>query len=269
MRKVLSLSLTILLSAFPAFALQDLGGKVIVGGKAILGGGGVAAGITWTVVQHPNKFTCSNSGASGSVSCTMTVTSTTAGNALVFASALFWGSTNGNQAPTSVSATGNSGDTTFTHCPNGYASEQYSTHNYENVDCYYIASATGGATSVTFTWTLQSAVSATDNIDIEFIELHRSSGTPVIDTTNNAVSASCSSCTAPTLTLSGTSDAIVQFIASPNAISSISGSYTNPTDIDSTNVLGAFAGAMNQSSGTGPTWTVTTGGVAMGGIAFK
>jgi hypothetical protein len=51
-----------------------------------------ASGVTWALVQHPNKFICSGL-TSGNLSCSVTVTSTTAGNLLVMLSSSFEGTT--------------------------------------------------------------------------------------------------------------------------------------------------------------------------------
>jgi len=221
---------------------------------------GAAGGVTWTVIQHPHNFTCSFS-ASGTHACTVTNTqNTTAGNLLILHSSSY----NNNGAPVFVSA---SGDGSWTHCPSAAASENYSSTNFLVADCAYILSATGGAATVTFNW---STSLGAGNIDVELIEVHRSTGAATYDTDGTATSASCSSCVGPTLTLGGSSEFIAQWGGFANAApSAISGAYSNPFDTDNANVFGAFAGALNQSSGTGPTWTVTAGGSAMAGVAFK
>jgi hypothetical protein len=265
MRPILSLLLSLFLVLAPIRAFgQSATMTAVVNAK-------VQAVITWTLIQHKNNFTCSGT-ASGTNACAVTVTSTTAGNVLVVASAIFWGSSTGTNAPSFVSATGNSGDTSFTHCPSAYGELNYSGHNYEAADCAYIASATGGATSVTYNWNTQSASGNAWNIDVEFLEFHRSSGSPTIDTSNNATSSACTTCTAPTLSLSSGSDVIVQFVSVFNTLSSVAAPYaTSPSpDLDSSNVFGGFAWALNQSSGTGPVWTASSSGsIAMGGVAFK
>ena len=220
---------------------------------------GASAGVTWTVVQHPSCTTATTSGSSGNRSCTVTNTqNTTAGNLLILLSSAF-----GNFGqPTQVSA---SGDGTWTHCPNSSAAENYSSTNWMASDCYYILSATGGAASETFTWNYSGG-----NHQAIDVEVHRSTGTAVYDTGNTATNASCSSCVAPTLTLSGSSDYIVQWIAFASTVRSISGPYSNPLDLENANVEGGFAGALNQSSGAGPTWTTTPAdGAAMSGVAFR
>jgi hypothetical protein len=226
---------------------------------------GTSGGVTWTVSQHPRNFTCSAS-AAGNLACSVTATSTGAGHLLILASSSFELQTGTNHtAPSFVSA---SGDSTWTHCPASYSHIEYITNNYQAGDCAYILSAAGGATSLTFTWSFPATTTAA-NVDVEFYEVIRSTGTATYDTGNTATSASCSSCTAPTLTLGGSDDYIAQWLSQGGGISSVASPYSNPFDNDTSNVFGAFAGALNQSSGTGPVWTCTAGGAALSGVAFK
>jgi hypothetical protein len=229
------------------------------------GGMALAGGVTWTVVQHPHNFTCS-AATSGNLGCTVTASATTAGHLLILVSSAFEGQTGTNHtAPTFVSA---SGDSTWTHCASSYAHVEYTINAFENADCAYILSATGGATSFTFTWSFPTSTDSAA-VDVELLEVARSSGTAAFDTGNTATSSGCASCVGPTLTLSGASDYIAQWNGNANGCTAISGAYTNPFDNDNSNVFGTFAGALNQSSGTGPTWTCTSGGAAMSGISFK
>jgi hypothetical protein len=221
---------------------------------------------TWTLTQHPHNFTCSGT-SSGNVACTVTATSTGAGHLLILLSSAYEGQNAGNNtAPSYVSA---SGDSTWTHCPSSYANIQYSTNNFEATDCAYVLSSAGGATSFTFTWSYPTGTQFS-NIDVEFLEVVRSTGSATYDTGNNTTSSCATSCAGPTLTLTGSSDYIAQWTGADATINSVSGAYTNPADIDTSNVVGGFAGALNQSSGTGPTWSVTSGGgSALSGLAFK
>jgi hypothetical protein len=226
----------------------------------IPGPGGASGGVTWTVVQHPNNFTCAPTG-SGNKSCSVTSSATAAGNLLILLSSA-WG-TNGK--PTFVSA---SGDGTWTHFSAANAFINYTGTTWVVTDGAYILSATGGATTETFTWNYPGGT--TDGIDVELIEVQRSTGTATFDAQATGTNAGCSHCVAPSVSVSGSSDYIVQWVAFSLSINSISSPYSNPFDPENTNVQGAFAGALNQSSGTGPTWTMSGGGAAaLSGVAFK
>jgi hypothetical protein len=225
-------------------------------------------GTTWTLVQGgtpTHNFTCSGT-ATGNHTCTVSgLTATTAGNLLVISSSIFSGTGATSTAPSFVSA---SGDGTWTHPGSCSAANQYSTAQYEAVDLVYILSATGGATSVSFVWTTPTGTGPNWNIDVKFYEWHRSSGTAVFDTCN-ATTATGASNTAPALaSFSGANaELLIQGMSSQNTIGSINGSYTS--DIDSTNTFGGYAYLANQTTYTQPTWTVTSGGVAMHAAAFK
>jgi hypothetical protein len=230
---------------------------------------------SWTLVQHPNKFTCTAS-SPGDSACSVTVTSTVAGHLLVLLSSSFEGTTSGSTVQTFTSA---SGDGAWTHCPAGArTSGSPGSTAFEATDCAYILSATGGATSVTFTWNFKSSTDAA-NIDVEFLEFSvTGGGTKAIDTQGTTNSSNCfgsggSACIGPALTLAGINELVLQWIANANGVTSISGgAYTNPFDNDATNVFGAFAGALNQSAATAQTWVTagSSGGyTAMSAIAFK
>lgn len=236
-------------------------------------------GAAWTLIQHPHNYTCSySSAAPTTLHCAVTATATTAGNLLIFLSSVFQNGT-GISALLTSSA---SGDSTWTHCSVCYFPEQYETKEWEIVDAWYILSATGGATSFTFSWNIlldECNGAGGCFVDAELLEVHRSTGTATFDAGNAngsgaTGSADCTSCVGPALTLSGTSDYIAQWMGyGGDSIVGISGAaYTNPIDIDNTNVFGAFAGALNQSSGAAQTWTGTASGASgagMGAIAFK
>jgi len=206
------LFLSIILTLAPCEALQDTR-SVFHAQNATSGGGG--GGVTWTVVQHPTKFNCSSTGG-GTLGCTVTVTSVTAGNLLIILSATFSGAVSGG-TPSFSSAGGNGSDNSsvFTHCPSTLAKINYSAGNWEATDCSYVLSAIGGDTSMTFTWVYPVSGGTNQAIDVDFFEIHRSTGSATLDTSNIAT-ATCSSCSAPNLTLSGTSDFIAQWNANQN-----------------------------------------------------
>jgi hypothetical protein len=268
---LLNFMLSIVLTLAPVLLSQNV---VCIPGPC---GSHPASGtVTWTLVQHPNNFTCNASGTTvSSASCTLSgITAPAAGHAFIVAVTSF--DDNISIAPSLSSVVGNNGsDTTLTHCPSTAATLQYIASNWVLVDCYYVAVAAGGTTSFTATVNFGSALTTPGQwqIDVELVEVSRSIGTATIDVGANSTNSgtACSSCSAPSLSITGGSDYILQIMNDPQQFtSSISGSYSNPFDNDTTNVAAAFAGALNQSSGTGPTWTMAgSTKVAMGAVSFK
>lgn len=253
----------------------QMGGKAGIGGVAGLGASGTTSALTWTLIQHPSNFTCvtTGTGSTQTLGCTVTSTSTTAGNTLILLGAFSAGA---NVAPTFSSA---SGDSSWTHCPAQYENLLVVTGTFnQGVDCAYILSATGGATSITFTWTATVPNGDGYHSSVELLEIHRASGSSTFDacTTGGACIATAAGTAArvgPTCPTTGPSDYVVQWISESELISSISGPYTNPFDLDNVNVEAGFAGALNQAAAPAQTW-VTSGetsidGAAMACVAFK
>ncbi len=250
----------------------------LLGGQQLpLGGIPIPApGITWTLIQHPHNFTCSvtATGSTQITTCTVTLSSNTvAGNGLILLSSF------GNDAipvvaPTFSSA---SGDSTWTHCPAQY---KFISNIYGvATDCAYILSAAGGASTVTFSWTGTYGAMSDVVADAELLEIHRSTGSATFDacTTGTGCITSVTGTgarTSPSCPITGT-DYVAQWIADTSpTINSISGAaYTNPFDVDNSNVEGGFAGALTQSSAPAQTWTVTgatsTSIATMSCVAFK
>jgi hypothetical protein len=245
---LLALAPTLLFAQNP-----KVGGNSKVGGEAVLGSS--AAGVTWTLIQHLNNL----AGSGGTI--TITGVTTTAGDALVLASSGYKSTTGqGTYSSSSVS-----GDVTPTHCPSSYSYVTWTSALYS--DCSFILSATGGTgVTVSFTWN-----NTSNNLDLEFYEVRRSTGTAIYDTSNNSnnSSAQCSTCTGPTLSLSGSSDYRVEFAAGQGSFSASGSPWTNPFDYENSYVDGAFAGALNQSNGNAITWNQTSGYIAMSSVAFK
>jgi hypothetical protein len=243
---------------------QGVGGASKIGGAAGIGGG-ASAGVSWSVIQSPHNFTCTASIGVTTITCTVTVTSTVAGDGLILGSAIFG-------AAGLISSTSASGDSAWTHCPNALAINAGGSGSA--TDCWYIASATGSATSLTFTWNFSSGVTNTLGVDVKATEVRRSTGSPTIDsagTTNNTTSASCATCTGPALTLTGT-DFVTQFGAFNAATipSSLSGYTAFPIDCESTNVGACFAGAVNLTSAPAVSWIQSPADrAAMSAAAFK
>ena len=236
------------------------------GPKPSAGGGGV----TWTLVQHPSNFTCSASNGSTTIACTVTASATTAGNALLLLGGLYFE----NAGATAPSFNAASGDSTWTHCPASLKTDQYASPSWENTDCAYILSAAGGATSFTFTWNVPST-STGIYADAELLEVHRSTGTASYDTGGVAAcgtpSTGVTSCAMANLTLTA-ADFVAEW-AGVSEIPSAPGSpWTNPADVDSSNLYGIFLGALNRPSGalTGPTFTLSSAGwAAVSAVALK
>jgi hypothetical protein len=217
-----------------------------------------ASSVTWNVVQHPSNYTCTATG-SGNHSCTVTASATTAGNLLILASSVY---NNTAVSPTFVSA---SGDGTWTHCP--ICAGASNSGSSDTTDAAYILSATGGATSFTFTWAFTSGTS--DDIDVELYEVHRSTGTAIYDTSNANGNTACSSCSGPSVTLTGT-DFVAVWGAFNDTITMPGSPYTNPSDSENANVGGGFAGALNQTSYSTPVFGMASSTrAAISVLAFK
>lgn len=213
---------------------------------------------TWTIIQHPGNYTCTGTNTT-TVNCTVKTAATTAGNLLILMSSIY---SKGSSGPVVSSA---SGGGTWTHCPNGAASVSYSSGSWNAVDCGYILSASGGATSVTLSWTGSFTAA---NVDLELVEVHRSTGTATYDNGNLAETASCASCSAPALSLTGSSDFIMQFGSFAAVPTAISGGYS--ADFDQSNVQGGWAAIWNVSSYAAPVWTQNQAAPFAGGVvAFK
>jgi hypothetical protein len=219
-------------------------------------------GVTWTLVQGSaagtHNFTCT------STACSVTVSSTTAGNLEIFLWAAF-----AEDTATPLTSNAATGDT-FTHCPGFPQQYEYNPPNWTIADCFYAVSAAGGATTFTITPTWTGGESNVAS-DVQFLEVHRSTGTATYDTDNVAENNSCTSCTAPSLTVSGT-DYVAEFGDFNQTVSAISGSYTNPANFDTTNAVAGFAGNLSVSSYSAPSWTVSSApnsGASMGVVAFK
>lgn len=216
--------------------------------------------LTWTVTQHPTTFNSTTAATS------VTTTSTTAGNLLILWSAVRYTGTGFASTMAFSAASDNGTAETWVHCPQSVVNDALSSDGtLYALDCWYVLSAAGGATSVTATWTLTGLTGSSQKVDVDLLEVHPSS-TPIYYDTGNAKynPATCSSCTGPAGLLSGTSDFVSQAIIYPDlsgatVVTGVGAPYSNPTDIENTNhVYAAFAGALNQSSYSVPTWTSAT-----------
>lgn len=221
--------------------------------KPPAGGGGV----TWTLIQGTaaaaRNFTCTSAACS-----TGTVTATTAGDLEI----LLWASFSDCPSCSPLTSTASSGDT-LTHCTGFPKSYNYNGgSSWELIDCWYKLSATGGATSFTLTPTWNGAAN-NQTQDVQYLQYRRSTGTATFDALNSSQNNTCTSnlCAAPSNSITGTADVCVQFLAvASNPPTAISGAYGNPVNLDSTNVFGGFAGALNVASYSAPNWSVTHSG---------
>jgi hypothetical protein len=207
----------------------------------------VAPAESFTVVQHSTS-TCASS------PCADAITSTTAGNLLVLWSAATYSGTGSSAIAQGFTAA--SGDSSWTHCPNQIVNYIDGVSTANALDCWYILSATGGATSVSATWTFAGLTAPTYAIADELFELQPSS-TPVYYDTGNASNnlTDCSTtCTGPAALLSST-DAVLQATKLSSLPTGISSPYAVPDVLS--NVNGAFSSAMDQSSYSQPTWEGT------------
>jgi hypothetical protein len=255
----------LLLAALPSAGQTVMSKTNVLAKTAVLAG--VPSAVNWTLVQHAFNFACTgnctvSTGTSGSGQ--RALASTTAGNLLVVIFGI--NEVGGTLTITSPSVSGD----TFTHCPTNWPQLfNFNGSNWNATDCWYRLSAAGGATSIAYSGTFGGAGSLFSGIMVE--EYNRGSGTATFDAgavlTNNA----CTSCTAPTVGMTGTKDVCVNFVAFNQLITAISGSYTNPADFDTFSSLNAIAGALNVVSYSAPSWTsasATNTGAAMGAVCF-
>lgn len=231
---------------------------------------GTVPGVTWTMAQVPRSNLACTAATVTTSTCTISgITATTAGNTLLLMSALNMTAS----GPGTFSAA--SGDSAWTHCPS-QANHQADGGGQAQVDCAYILSATGGATSVSFTWgTLTGAGNVF--IDVVLYEIHRSTGTATLETCGAGTATACTTVTAaspytgPVPTITAT-DFVATWNSSDPGCTAVASPYNvSPTAIfDQTNVGGSFAGALSQTSGTAATWTCPASSpTAMAAIAFK
>ena len=213
---------------------------------------GANSGATWQLIQHLNNFTCTT------YACSITGVTTVANDLLIITS----GIVTSTAAPTFGSV---SGDGAWTH--NASCNDGRLSTNYYYVDCAYRLAATGGAgQTFTYTWTANGGTAITQ--DIELYVVRRSTGTATFDNIAGNTSAGCTSCVGGSMTLTGTSDYIVQFGGFASTISALGAPWTNPADTDNTR-FNSFNGALNQANGNAVTWTQGSSKVAvMSSIAF-
>ena len=223
----------VLLLAFCASALGQ--GFPFPGGHTAHGGGG-----TWTLVQH--KF---NDGCAAATTCTVTVSALGSGHQLE----LLVGTADATNFATLVSV---SGGGTWTQC--AACTLQWNDGagtNWSSIGAYNLSSSSG-ATSVTVT---VNHAMGSGEWAVGFAEWSWSGSSASFDTggTANNSGAGCTSCTGPTLTLTGSSDALMS-MAFPGGAVSAATVYTTFQDFLPTTGA-AFLGLLNTSSGSPPAYT--------------
>jgi hypothetical protein len=204
---------------------------------------------TWTLTQVKDTTTC----AQASATCAVTVTSTTAGHALI-AGYL----TGGNKVAIS-SVTAGSCAATWTHCPTCSASTI-------GADLFYCTNATSGTTSITIT--LASAPTGGAWIAVIW-EAASSNGSIALDSgatpSNNKADTTCTACAGASLTLGGNNDFIAAIGACGGTCSALTGTgFTN--DLSNPSGDGIGHGITSGSVVAPATWTQTSG--TLGAIAL-
>jgi hypothetical protein len=211
----------------------------------------IPANATITLVQHPNNRSCASA-----TTCTVTLTQATGSGNLLIISGSFY-SPSSTTHITGISAGGSYVE--GTNCPAYYSGVA------GGVSCGYVLSSTGGVSSITVTYTNGNATTGYTALFIWEYHTTLSSWNYSVSGTNTDANASPAPGVGLTLT-GGTNYVIAQVIVSNQAVTAISGSYTNPADINS---VQAAAGAMGVSSGTAPNWTVSSNAyAAVSAIAF-
>ncbi len=209
----------------------------------------INSGNTFTQTQTPVFTSCSSA-----ATCTLTVTSTGAGHLLVITAIQTSG------AADFISSVSGGGTWVV---PSGANTCQGSNAAVGAVSCAYVLSSSAGTTSVVITWSGTFAAFAT------FYEVTYSGGSVAVDKQDTAFNSSSStSQPGPTLSITGTSDAIFQSITLfTGNVTAIDSSYVN---FHSYVNFSGSANILNAASGTGPTWTLSASASAfVGAIAFK
>lgn len=197
-----------------------------------------ARAATWTMVQHPSRLNCTSP-------CAVTVTSTGAGHLLV-GLAVF-----SSTGQTITSITGG----TSVH-PGGCAASG----GGGSSDLAYVLSATGGATTITFTGTAQFEFA-------ELIEYSNANGA-AFDVCANRVQTSAGTNIAGVSagTLTGTNDVINQWGRFSGTATGCPNSSTNPNDQPNGD---AACGLINSTNNAAGNYANASSTAALSAIAFK
>ena len=220
----------------------------------------ISASNTWTLVRHTLVLLpCNNS-----TSCSISVSAIGSGNVLVLVES---GAESGSaHISNSFGATGG----TWVH-PGGSSAGACSTNNSAvATDCAYVLHTTSCPSSCSITYTTSGNFSF-DSADV--FEYTPSTGSAAYDAANTG---SGSFSTAPPvvgLTISGTSDLVVQSVTGQdNYCTAIGSPYTSATDftVNPNSSIAGYAAAINLSSvSSSPTWTCGNTRYVTVGVAFK
>ena len=235
---------------------QGMGGKAGIGGKAGFGGGVATPTNTFTFAQVASATVASCGTFSA---CIVHISASGSGNLGVVEIVY------GNGSPVTVtSITENGAGSNFTVDPNCAG---YSSSNGNGVACGYLINEPGGITAITV-----NLGSTVGGWGLKYYEVS-ASATPVFDnsghadTTSATMTCSATACNGPTVSLTGSNDAIFQFLSPDNLdASSVAAPYV--THADFTDGLGGSV-AVNTTSQPAAWGVVSTESAAAGVIAFK
>ena len=240
----------LLLDASPLFGQWDIGQRPHYR----------AGGVIMTLAQSPMApFNTAQTTYSVSITAGGMVP-TTAGNIGILLVALAAADTAATNPYTSGAVADSAGDT-FTHCGSAWPQTVLNTGDsqYEVVDCFWYPSLTGGATSVTLTVNWE-AHYATPYVDLQFLEASKSSGTWSFagGATAAALPSGTSLSAAPITGLAAGNYYCTTWETSAHLKPvSIAPAWASPITIDNTNAYAAFAGVLDLSTWTTPTWTLS------------
>jgi hypothetical protein len=160
-----------------------------------------------------------------------------------------------------------SGDSAWTEAAPCHGTYENNASDWLMTDCYYILSATGGAksVSVTFTGVTKAAMLAWD---LEVWEVSCPGCTAALDTSSFVTHANCTACATPALTLSGDADAILEVGNFAQAYSSIAAPYAL-LDYDAA-TYNAYAYELNATSAPSENWGQSpAGNMIAAAVAIK
>lgn len=204
---------------------------------------------TWTLVHSASNATCPGSGTS----CAITVSSTGAGHVIVL-----W-----FYMPTAGAGTNSIASVS---CGGTYTVDTGSLITVSALggsqQMAYTLSSTSGVT----TCTINTTAAMNSGGVAAMSEYSFTAGSVAFDISGNRNQAITTNPAGVTLTLSGTNDVIVQAVTPDASCSAIAAPFTNPDIFPGG---WGYAGAINQSSGTGPTWTCGSGADMLSAVAIK
>ena len=198
---------------------------------------------TWTMVQHPKNTACTTS----NTTCAVTMTqSTGSGNVLI----AVMGDNSSADTISSITSAACTGTWTLCTTLGCHASDSTAA---VAVDMAYCLNSASGQTSISITRT-----GGTTGWTSAVFEYSFTAGNTVAIDTGSGIDDSTSTTpqNGPALTLSGSNDLIVQTFrcGTTKHVTAVSGTYTNPADFSSNQ---GWAGSINTSSGTAPSWTLS------------